>query len=171
MSYYSAGSIIVYIQNCLYDGRQPDQSGYYCFSRKELAENAEIALSTFDRCKEEVIHYFKTYCDFASWAKYKEFAGEVLYTEVSYERGLLKFKRNPLTQMPEFSFLWGLPPLGAYFSYDFFDEKHRRRLNGSKMCYDAIPWSWNADEYETELNEAREAIRIHQEHGAAATVE
>ena len=157
----SAGNVVLYIQQSLYDGRLPDQEGYYCYSRKELAENSGISVSTFNRCKEDVVHYLSTWCDLASWAKYQEYSGEILYQNVSYEKGVLKFQRNPLTLKPELSFLWALPPLNPWFAYDCFDEKHRRRFNGRTMVYDAIPWSWDADQYETELAQARAAIQEH----------
>ena len=161
----SAGKVILYIQNSLYDGKKANDDGYYCFTRKELADNSRISATTLDRCKDDVCFHLMNDYDFSSWAKYKELAGESLYLDVAYEKGILRFKRNPLTFQPEYSFLWGLPPLDYYFSYDCFDEKHRRRSNSRKMEYDAIPWSWNADEYEAELMQARADIQTHQSQG------
>lgn len=143
----SEGQIIHYIQCELADGRKPDKDGYYAFSRKELAEGAKISLSTFDSHKDEVVRYFSSWCNLKSWAHYDEYAGEILYVDVSYERGKLKFRQNPITINSKLSYLWALRPLDSYFAYDCFDEKHRRRTNG-RMRYGAIPWTWDADLWE-----------------------
>ena len=158
----SEGEVIHAIQQSLYDGKCPDKDGYYCFSRKELCEIAHLSPSTVDRCKDEVVKYFSSWCDLARWAHYEEYKGEILYINVSYERGVLKFQRNPLTLAPELSHLWAMPPLDFYFAYDCFDEKHRRR-GTVKMVFDAIPWTWDADQYEEELKLARERNREHTE--------
>ena len=149
-----AGKVIRYIQQSLYEGKQPTNSGFYVFTRKELAEGAKISVSTFDKYKDEVLHYFSTWCDLKSWAKYDEYEGEVLYIDVAYEKGALRFKRNPITLQPHLSYLWALPPLNSFFSYDVFDEKHRRRTNGT-MKYDAIPWGWDADLWEHIISDGK----------------
>ena len=157
----SVSSILFYIQKSLYEGKQPDADGFYCYTKKELAENASVSVVTVMRSKEQILSYLQRWCDFSSWAKFEDYAGEILYQNVSFEAGILKFKRNPLTLQPEFSFLWALPPLEPWFCYDAFDANHRRRINGNKMKFDAVPWSWNADQYEEEIRQAREAIRQH----------
>lgn len=144
----SGGKVIHFIQQKLYEGRQPDEAGYYVFPRKELSEGAEISPTTFDNCKDDVVAYFEKWCDLKVWAKYNEYAGEILYVDVSYQRGKLRFRQNPITINSKLSHLWALPPLDSSFSYDCFDEKHRRRINGSSVKMDAIPWSWDADIYE-----------------------
>ena len=157
----SANSILFYIQKSLYEGKQPDTDGYYCYTKKELAEKASVSASTVERNIDQVLAYLQRWCDFSRWAKFENYAGEILYQNVSFETGVLKFQRNPLTFQREFSFLWALPPLEQWFSYDAFDDKHRRRINGNKMKYDAVPWSWDADQYEDEIRQAREAIQQH----------
>ena len=157
----SASSILLYIQQSLYDGKQPDADGFYCYTKAELAENASVSLSSVARSKEQILDYLEKWCDFSSWAKFEDRAGEVLYQDVSFEAGILKFQRNPLTLQPDFSFLWALPPLQPWFCYDAFDAKHRRRINGNKMRYDAVPWSWDADQHEEEIKQARDAIQLH----------
>lgn len=151
--------VIHFIQKSLFNGKQPTNEGYYVFSRKELAEGAGISVSTLDNCKEDVIRYFSSWCDLKTWANYEEYAGQILYTDVSYEKGKLRFKRNPITLQPPLSHLWALPPLDSYFSYDAFDKKHRRRSNASRIVYDAIPWSWDADLWE-QIIEDGQAERI-----------
>ena len=162
MSSLSEGKIKHYIQTTLYDGRKPNENGYYCYSRKELAENTGLSPSTVVRNMDEVLDYFSKGFRLDNCVKFSEYPGESLYCDVSYVQGVLSFKRNPLTFKPELSFLWGLPPLYYHFAYDCFDDKHRRRHNGGKMIFDSIPWSWDADKYEDELRLAREAIRQHQ---------
>lgn len=157
----SVSSILLYIQKSLYDGKQPNADAYYCYTAKELAENASVSLSTVKRSKEQVLSYLQRWCDFSTWAKFEDYAGEKLYQDVSFEAGVLKFQRNPLTFQEEFSFLWALPPLEQWFSYDAFDDKHRRRINGNKMIFDAVPWTWDADQYEEEIKQARDAIKQH----------
>ena len=150
-----SGKIIHYIQKSLYERKQPSEDGYYIYLRKELAEAAGISASTFDNCKQEVIIYFSSECALNTWAKYEGYEGEILYTDVKYEKGKLKFKRNPLTFQPELAHLWALPPLNDFFAHDYFDEKHRRRWNGSTIKYDAIPWSWDADLWEEIMKSGR----------------
>lgn len=151
----SDGKIIHFIQRMLYEGWQQTDEGYYLFTRKELAEGAKISVSTVDRYKDKVLKYFSSYCDLKSWAQYNRYAGENLYIDVSYQRGKLKFKRNPITLKPHLSHLWALPPLADYFCYDEFDKKHRRRTNSNRIQYDAIPWQWDADLWEQLIAEGK----------------
>ena len=153
-----AGKIVYYIQKELANGRQPSEDGFYIFTRKELIEGAEISASTFNNCKAEVVQYFSSWCDLKRWAKYDEYAGEILYVDVSYERGKLKFKRNPITFSLELEHLWALHPLNSYFSYDSFDEYHRRRTNFGEIRYDAIPWDWDADVWEQIVQDGKEDL-------------
>lgn len=155
------GKIIRYIQGELFNGKQPTETGEYVFSRKELAEGVGISVSTVDNCKDAVAKYFSSFCDLCSWAKYEEYIGEKLYIDVSYEKGKLKFKRNPITFEPHLSHLWALPPLADWFAYDVFDDKHRRRCNCSVVTYDAIPWSWDADLWEQIIQDG-ESERINE---------
>lgn len=157
----SVYKIIHYIQQSLYDGRKPDANGNYCFSRKDLAEGASVSLSSVSSNIESVVLMLSDDYDFNRWARFSEYTGENLYEGVSYNKGVLSFKRNPVTLAPDLNFLWALPPINSLFSYDSFDEKHRRRTSGNKMIYDAIPWTWDADQYEAELKEARRLIAAH----------
>lgn len=152
------GKVIHYIQNELSRGREPSEEGYYIFARKELIEGSGISASAFNSCKDDVVKYFSSWCDLKRWAKYDEYAGEILYVDVSYERGKLKFKRNPITFSSELEHLWALPPLNDYFTYDSFDDKHRRRTNSNKVKFDAIPWSWDADVWEQIVQDGKDDI-------------
>ncbi len=163
----SAEKIEKYVQETLYNGRQPDDQGFYIFSHKELYANLGVASKTISDSIEEVVCFFAERFDLARWAKYDELKGEQLYLDVSYEKGVLRFRRNPITIDSNLDFLWGLPPI----RFDFFDEKHRRRCYGSNMKYDAIPYDWDADQYEEEINKAREAIKQHQKEGSTKQVQ
>ncbi len=161
MSSESKGKILHYIQMSLYNGKCANEEGFYCYTKKELTENTGLSSDTISRNMEEVLEYLTDWCDLSWFAGLEELKGQCLYTDVSYKRGILRFKRNPLTCQPEYMYLWALPPLHDRFSYDVFDEKQRRRCHGSKMIYDAIPWSWDADQYEQELKDARKKIQEH----------
>ena len=45
----SAPAMLRYIQESLYNGKQPDQDGFYRYTKKELSEHAEISVSTVNR--------------------------------------------------------------------------------------------------------------------------
>lgn len=147
----SAPEIVYYIQMSLYSGREPDEQGFYVYSRKELSEGTGLSMSTISNNIISAMLYFRDWCDLKSWAKYEEYAGEVLYVDVSYEKGKLKFKRNPITLKPELAYLWALPPLNNCFAYDYFDSKHRRRCNSKEPIFDAFPNSWSDEQIEEVL--------------------
>ena len=119
----SSGKIIRYIQQSLYEGKAPDKDGYFKFSRKELYEGARISAAAFDKNRNEVEAYFARWCDLKKQGNYPQYAKEMLYIDVKYEKGYFMFKRNPITLMPELQHLWALPPLESYFCYDCYDEQ------------------------------------------------
>lgn len=145
------GKFARYIQQSLYDGKQPNESGYYVFTRKELANGAGMSVGAFDNNRVKLEEYFSSWCNLKNQGNYHEYASETLYIDVKYEKGKFMFKRNPLTLSPELEHLWALPPLDDYFVYDVYDEKHRRRTSYSVPIYDAFPWSWTEDEIQKEL--------------------
>lgn len=147
----SAAEIVYYVQKTLSQGKEPDEQGFYVYSRKDLAEGTGLAISTISNNIISAMLYFRDWCDLKSWAKYEEYAGEILYVDVSYEKGKLKFRRNPITLKPELSYLWALPPLNNHFSYDYFDNKHRRRCNWHEPIFDALPNSWSEEQIEEVL--------------------
>lgn len=151
----SSGKIIRYIQQSLYEGKAPDKEGYYKFSRKELYEGARISAAAFDKNRNEVEAYFARWCDLKKQGNYPQYAKEMLYIDVKYEKGYFMFKRNPITLMPELQHLWALPPLESYFCYDCYDEQHRRRTNGEPK-FDAFPWSWSEAQIQAELIKRKE---------------
>lgn len=149
MSIY--GKVILYIQRSLYGGKEPENDGYYKFSRKELCDRAGVSGTAFDNNKNEILNYFSRSCYLGTYGRYPEYANEMLYTDVEYEKGVFKFKRNPITLKPELQHLWALPPLNDYFTHDSFDEKHRRR-GTLQPKYDAFPWSWSEEQIQAEID-------------------
>lgn len=149
----SWGDFIYYIQKSLYEGKQPNDDGYYVFTRKELADGAKLSLSTLDNSKFDIIYYFSEWCNLKRHGNYDELKNEMLYIDAKFVRGKLMFKRNPITLKKEFQHLWALPPLNSYFAYDYFDDKHRRRCNSSQKEYEAFPWSWTEEQIEKSLLE------------------
>ena len=119
--------IIHYIQKSLYEGKKQDTDEYYIYTRKELAEGANVSLTSVNTCKYEVVEHFKEGYDLFKWAEYKEYLGEKLFLNVDYAHGELRFQRNPITLREELKHLWALRPLYEYFVYDVFDDKHRRK--------------------------------------------
>lgn len=152
MGIYS-GDIAHYIQVCLYEGRRPDEDGWYVFSRDEISESLNISKQTITNSKDEVIAYLSS--STLSMSGYTQYKGQFLYDQLKYERGKFKFKRNPLSYNEEIKELWAMKPTSDYFAYDCFDSKHRRRKNGS---YDpenpfVFPWSWSDEEIETTIKQ------------------
>ena len=144
------GPFAWFIQQSLYEGKQPDKDGYYVFTRKELADGAGKSVGTFDNNRFGLEYYFST-CSLKEYGKYPEYANEMLYIDVKYEKGKFRFKRNTITMTSELEHLWALPPLCDYFVYDCFDEQHRRRTNYSKPLLDSFPWSWSEEQIQEEL--------------------
>ena len=71
MSIY--GKVILYIQQSLYGGKEPDKDGYYKFSRKELCERAGVSGTSFDNNKYEILNYFSKSCYLGTYGKYPEY--------------------------------------------------------------------------------------------------
>lgn len=147
----TSGKIIRFIQQSLYEGKDPDSEGYFRFSSKELYEGAEVSASAFYKSRPEVEEYFSSWCNLKRQGNYPEYAAEMLYMDVKYEKGIFMFKRNPITFSPELEHLWALPPLERYFCYDCYDEKHRRRTGNSIPKFDAFPWSWSEERIREEI--------------------
>ncbi len=149
----SEGKIIRYIQQSLYEGKEPNADGYYVFSRRELSNGAGVSLTAVDNNRDKVLSYFMSWCDLCTWAKFNEYPGEVMYISVKYENGRLMFRRNPITFQEEVKHLWAMAPLEPFFTYDYIDEKHRRRWNGNEIKCGAIPLKWNEEKIATALTD------------------
>lgn len=104
--------LILFVQQRLFEGLQPDENGDYVIGRKEFIERLPMAPSTFDSNIKKLVDYY-----IQEWDLYTSFglvglADENLYTDVRYEKGKLKFKRNPYTLRPELSYVWARQPYG-----------------------------------------------------------
>ena len=123
------GMVVRYIQNSISDGRELVDD-YYVFSRKELIEGAEISASSFNpKIIGEIITILRDFFDFNSNFNIKKFKWheQNLFVDISYDKGILKFKRNPLSLLPEYSYMWNEIRISEpYFHYIFsntYNEK------------------------------------------------
>ena len=123
------GMVVRYIQNSISDGRAL-LDDYYVFSRKELIEGAEISASSFNpKIIKEIIVLLRDWFDFNSNFNIKKFKWheQNLFVDISYDKGILKFKRNPLSLLPEYSYMWNEIRISEpYFHYIFsntYNEK------------------------------------------------
>ena len=149
---HSVGQIIRYIQQTLFEGREPNEEGYYLYTRRELSDGAGISPTTFDNNKKEVIDYFMYWWSINEVAHYTEYPGEILYIDVKYEKGKFMFKRNPLTFEDELKHLWGNRPGYFGFCYEVYDKQHRQRHNYPNEIYHrSIPWGWTEEQIEEAL--------------------
>lgn len=104
--------LMLFVQQRLYEGLEPDKNGDYIIKRKEFIERLPMPASTFDGNIKKLVEYYINQWDLSIWFGLDGLAGENLYVDVRYERGELKFKRNKYTLRPELSYVWGRKPLG-----------------------------------------------------------
>lgn len=113
--------LMLFVQQRLYEGLEPDENGDYIIKRKEFIERLPMAPSTFDSNVDKLVEYYMQQWDLSISFGLVGLADENLYIDVRYEKGKLKFKRNPHTLRTEFSYTWARQP-GAWenrrFSYE-----------------------------------------------------
>ncbi len=99
---------MLYVRERLHCGLQPDEDGYYCISRKDFVNDIPMSASNFDRVKEEWMNYdLANYSiDCALGFKFKLPNEDHMFLDIKYEKGFVKFKRNPITLLPEVERLW-----------------------------------------------------------------
>lgn len=102
--------MMLFVQQRLYEGLQPDINGFYIISRKEFLERLELAPSTFSARIKDLTDYYMHEWDLEIMFDLKGLIGENLYTDISYSSGKLKFKRNSYTERPELSYVWARKP-------------------------------------------------------------
>lgn len=102
--------LMLYVQHAIYEGLQPDENGVYSIARKDFIKGLDIPASTFDRNRDAFITRYMKSWDMEILFGLKGLLGENLFTDVEYENGTLKFKRNPITHRPEISYVWGIKP-------------------------------------------------------------
>lgn len=153
--YFNKYSIILYIQIQLAEGKEPSQNGIYSFTRKEIIEWIGCSPSFFDRHKSFAVDFLANNFKMIASANFTKNRNENLYNNVCYEKGKLLFQKNPIYNLDEYQYLWAMHPGENYFTYDSFDEQHRRRYNGDKIRYGMLPWSWDEDRIECELTKMK----------------
>ena len=133
MSRKYSGVIVRYIQESIANGKS-DVDGIFVFSRKELIQAAGISPSTFDRSISEVVELLAKHFDFCLQFQipgYKIRQANV-FVDVSYEKGKLKFRRNPLTESDEFKYMWEeLRPKYPWFTFIYSTTYIDRLKEGS----------------------------------------
>lgn len=139
-------NIIWYIEKQLANGCAPDADGYYSFSRKDIVNGIAGSASFFDTHKDKALDFLANNMKMIQRANYTEDTDQNLFVDVSYEKGKVKFRKNPIYCEPKYSHLWGIPPLYDWFAYEYFDDKHRRRWNGNEVKFGAFPWSWSEEQ-------------------------
>lgn len=103
---------MLFVQQRLYEGLQPDENNDYVISRKEFVERLPIPQSTFNSNIHKLVDYAMQQWNLYVWFGLEGLADQNLYVDIRYENGKLKFKRNPYTLRPELSYLWGRQPYG-----------------------------------------------------------
>ncbi len=121
----SAMEIAWHVEDLLSKGREETKDGWFIFSRKELAEITGFSPQTIYRNINETMRYLESR-SFGT-AKYYDIEPSEIYMMMKWEKGSLMFKRNPLTYDPKYKYLFGKPNEDCYWTYESFDEKHRRR--------------------------------------------
>ena len=102
--------LMLYVQKVIADGLEPDQNGTYSITRKEFVSRLELSSSTFDKNRDDFLKALSKGWDLEIMFDLKGLPKENLYTDVRYEKGVLYFKRNPITFRPELSYVWGVEP-------------------------------------------------------------
>lgn len=117
MSLDNANKIMYYVQCAIADGLQPDADGFYRIRRKDILEGLGMAPSTFNNNIDLFLREYIGGWNLEITFGLKGLIHEDLYTDISYHRGVLKFKRNPITLRSEFSYLWGISPKRNPYNY------------------------------------------------------
>lgn len=144
----SCGAIVFYIQTSLSTNKQPDENGFYIYTKKEICEHTDISSTTFQNSINEAIQTLKS--EARGWLSNSN-ESICMISDISYKNGILKFKRNPNTMIPELEYYWAVHPVTNWFAHISYDENHIRRYNGSEARYGTFPWSWSDEEIAKEL--------------------
>lgn len=118
---HTTSLLMLYVQYAVSEGLEPDDTGIYHITRKDFLDVLGISSSTFDKNKAELVEMLSSW-DLETIFNLTGLTNEYLYTDVSYQKGELTFRRNPLTLRPELSYVWGIRPKyweQRMFSYPF----------------------------------------------------
>lgn len=114
--------MMLYVQHRLAGGLQPDCNGFFQIRRVEFIKELPMTPSTFDRNVRDFVEKVMTQWDLNIWFHLTGLAGEKLYIDVSYSKGVLKFRRNPITERSELQYVWARPPVAweeRSFRYEY----------------------------------------------------
>ena len=114
--------LMLFVQQRLYEGLQPDSDGYYTIQRKEFIERIPMNPSTFDKQIENLTGYYMKQWDLQISFKLKGLCGENLYTAISYQNGKLRFRKNVYIEREEFSYIWARKPLNWEESLFIYEQ-------------------------------------------------
>lgn len=123
--------LMLFVQQRLYEGLQPDADGYYVITRKEFLERLELSPSTFAGQIKNLVNYYMQQWSLGIMFHLDGLHGENLYTDISYDHGKLKFKRNEYTLRPELSYVWARKPLHweeRSFRYEYVEVPENIKL-------------------------------------------
>lgn len=114
--------MMLYVQHRLAEGLQPDRDGFYQIRRAGFIKDLPMTPSTFDRNVRDFVEKVMPQWDLNIWFHLTGLAGEKLYIDISYSKGLLKFRRNPITERSELQYVWARRPLAweeRSFRYEY----------------------------------------------------
>ncbi len=123
--------LMLFVQQRLYEGLEPNEDKDYCIKRKEFIERLPMPASTFDNNIQKLVSNYIQQWDLSISFGLEGLAGENLYLDVRYEKGVLKFKRNPYSLRPELSYIWGRKPKGwerRSFNYEYVPVPEKIQL-------------------------------------------
>ena len=114
--------LMLFVKQRLYEGLQPDADGYYTIQRKEFLERIPMKPSTFAGQIENLTDYYMRLWDLQILFKLTGLVGENLYTDISYQNGKLRFKKNSYIERKELEYVWARKPLNweeRRFMYEY----------------------------------------------------
>ena len=103
--------LMLFVQQRLYEGLEPDSEGYYIIRRKEFIERLPMKPSTFAGQINNLVDYYMQVWDLGINFHLQGLNRENLYVDVSYQNGKLRFRRNKYTKCPELDYVWARKPL------------------------------------------------------------
>ena len=107
-----------------------DTKNFTINTRKELIESTGISPSSFTKENiREVITILRDWFDFNSNFNIKKYKWleENLFINISYEKGILKFQKNPLSLLPEYSYMWDEIRITKHYFHYIFSNTYNTR--------------------------------------------
>ena len=104
--------MMLFVQQRLYEGLLPDENGYYTIRRREFVDRLPISQSSFETQIGKLVNWYMQEWDLFEVFGLVGLEGENLYTDVYYQGGKLRFKRNPYTLREDLCYVWARKPSG-----------------------------------------------------------